>query len=138
MTVQPPEEHQNRVMLSGGVIHLQWRAPMVTEQNVMAAMARVSRISAGAAYPLLIELRGVRTVNNRAHQAVAAGRLRVTQLAIVAGSPVDWATAHFYLSKMPPGCTMKLFTSVTEALSWLDTHRAPSGGNRLKPSFDSD
>lgn len=112
-------ENQNHVMVSGGVIHLQWRAPEVTEENVTAAMASLPEVRAEAVYPLLIELCGVRTVNYRAHEAVAAGALPVTRMAIVACSPVDWATAYFYMSKVPPSCTVKLFTSLPEASSWL-------------------
>ncbi|MDQ0923391.1 hypothetical protein QF038_001899 [Pseudarthrobacter sp. W1I19] len=112
-------ENQNHVMVSGGVIHLQWRAPEVTEENVTAAMASVAQVRADAVHFLLIELCGVRTVNYRVHEAVAAGALPVTRLAIVACSPVDWATAYFYVSKVRPSGTARLFTSLSEAFAWL-------------------
>jgi hypothetical protein len=106
-------------MVSGGVIHLQWGAPEVTEENVTAAMASIAEVRADAVHPLLIELCGVRTVNRRAHEAVAAGALPVTRMAIVACSPVDWVIASFYMSKVRPSCTARLFTSLSEAFSWL-------------------
>jgi hypothetical protein len=129
MTVQQFEKNQNHVIVSGGVIHLQWRAPEVTEKNVTVAMASVTEIRAEAVHTLLIELCGVRTINHRAHEAVVAGALPVTRLAIVACSPVDWATAYFYVSKVRPSCTARLFTSLSDASSWLAIN--------LKPEEDS-
>ncbi|WP_444875989.1 DUF7793 family protein [Arthrobacter globiformis] len=119
MTRKPCQGTQNLVWLSGGVMYLRWRAGAVVEENAIAAMARVSELSLGGAYPLLVDVWGIQKVDYRARRAFAAGPWRVTRVALVAFSAVDRVAVHFYLSRHPPACPARLFESAHEALIWL-------------------
>lgn len=120
MTFRPPDDIQSRVELSDGVIVVQWRAAEPTELDAGKVVQRVVDLAAGMEYPLLFEIQGVRSVNYGVRKTFASASWPVTSVAIVAASSVDWTAANFYLARHPPACTARLFTSVPEAMKWLD------------------
>ncbi len=119
MTDQISHADSNRVRLSDAFVHVHWTAENVTEKNALTALMQIAGLNERNLYPLLIELHGVRRVNLRIEEVLARAPLPVTVLAIVASSPVDWATAYFYMSRIPAVCTGRLFASLPEAKAWL-------------------
>lgn len=122
MTDQISEPDSNCVMLTDSFVHVRWTAEEVTEKNAATVRKQIASLNEGTVYPLLIELRGVRRVKLRIEKFFAAAPLPVTALAIVASSPVDWATGYFYVSKVPSACATRLFTSLPKAEAWLKSH----------------
>lgn len=113
------QETHNEVVLHDGLIALTWFDETVLEEKARAIMARVTELSAGDNYPLLVELRGIKKVTYRAQKTFAAGPWPVTRVAIVAHSSVDQVAANFYLGRNPPACPARLFGSAHKAITWL-------------------
>lgn len=119
MTKKTSADEPNCVMLAAGFVYLRWTASEVTEKNAASVHGKIASLTGRRTYPVLIELCGVRGVKLQIEALLAAAPLPVSVLAIVASSPVDWATAYFYMSKVPARCTIRLFTSRPEAETWL-------------------
>jgi len=119
MTKKTNDDEPNCVMLADGFVYLRWTASEVTEKNAASVHGQIASLTGGRTYPLLIELGGVRRVKLQIEALLGAAPLPVSILAIAASSPVDWATAYFYVSKVPATCTIRLFTSRPEAEAWL-------------------
>lgn len=112
------------IELSGQVLHLRW-APgaTVTEKDAAVLMQRARDLSAGRNLPLLVEMTGMTWID-RAAQDAFAGTWPLSRAAIVGTSPVDAAIANFYMARHKPAHPTRFFTSVDEALAWLEADPA--------------
>lgn len=119
MTIPPQPGTHNEVVLCDGLMVLTWFDETVLVENARAVMTRISELSAGGIYPLLVELHGIQKVTYRAQKTFAAGPWPVSRVAIVAYSPVDRVAADFYLGRNPPACPARMFGSAKQAITWL-------------------
>ncbi len=125
MTARPRPVTLIHVVLSKGIMFVEWGAEEVTEENAMTVLAEVCELSAGEAYPLIFELHGIRTVSYRARKALAAGPWPATRVAIVANAIVDQTAAYFFLGRHPTPCDSRMFVSLPEAMTWVRSCSVP-------------
>jgi hypothetical protein len=126
MTV-PPHSTRNKVALYDGFLALTWLDETVTEENAREAMSRITELSAGGIYPLLVELRGIQKVTYRAQKTFAAGPWAVSHVAIVPHSSVDRVAANLYLGRYPAATPVRVFDSANQAFGWLLDPAGPGG-----------
>ena len=105
--------------LEGQMLHLQW-APgaVVTEKDARALMERARTLSAGRVLPMLVEMTGMKWIDQRAQETFARP-WPVTRAAIVGTTPVDEAIAGFFVARHKPTHSTRFFTSRDEAIAWL-------------------
>lgn len=105
--------------LSGEILCLRWTpGDVVRESDAKALMQRAAALSAGRTLPLLVELTGMKWIDQRAQEAFAS-RWPLARAAIVGASPVDEAIASFYIARHNPHHPTRFFTSKDEAMAWL-------------------
>lgn len=105
--------------LSGEILCLRWTpGDVVRESDAKALMQRAAALSAGRTLPLLVELTGMKWIDQRAQEAFAS-RWPLARAAIVGASPVDEAIASFYIARHNPPHPTRFFTSKDEAMAWL-------------------
>ncbi len=95
----------------------------VTGEDAAENIAVTTRLTGGRRFPVLVDLRSVRSqsAEARAYQA-GPEALRVTlAVALIIGSPLSRMIGNFYLGFNKPPVPTRLFTSVSEAEDWLST-----------------
>lgn len=113
------------IELSGKLLHLKWEhGDVVTERDAEAMMKRAKVLSAGRTLPLLVEMTGVAWIDQGALKAFA-GTWPLTRAAVVGTSPVDQTIADFYTGRHKPVHPTRFFTSMDEALAWLEEEHRP-------------
>lgn len=106
--------------LSGELLHLRWaHGDVVTERDAVALMQRAKELSGGRALPLLVEITGVEWIDQGALKAFA-GIWPLTRAAVVGTSPVDQTLASFYTGRHKPVHPTRYFTSMDDAMAWLE------------------
>jgi hypothetical protein len=105
--------------LSGDILCLRWTpGDVVRESDAKGLMQRAAALSAGRTLPLLVELTGMKWIDQRAQEAFAS-RWPLARAAIVGASPVDEAIAGFFIARHNPHHPTRFFTSRDEAMAWL-------------------
>ncbi|MDQ0146025.1 DUF7793 family protein [Pseudarthrobacter niigatensis] len=108
------------IELSGGLLHLKWSpGDVVTERDARTLMHRARALSGGRALPMLVEMTGLEWIDQGALKAFA-GTWPVKCAAVVGTSPVDQTLADFYMGRHKPAHPTRYFTSMDEALAWLN------------------
>lgn len=111
---------QGAVELCGGVLYLRWaRGAPVTESDARAVMAEVSALCSGRPRPMLVDMDWMEGLQHKARNVFAAA-WPLTRIAIVGSSPVDEVIVTLYLARHPPVCPTGFFTSVPDAMTWLE------------------
>lgn len=110
------------IELAGQILHLKW-APgaVVKESDAKALMKRATALSAGRVLPLLVEMAGMKWIDQRAQEAFAVP-WPLAKAALVGASPVDKAIADFYMARHKPAHPTRFFTSTDEAMKWLTSN----------------
>lgn len=76
--------------------------------------------SKGKSYPLLIDMRGIKSVTKDARTYLASiGATLVTAGALITGSPLNRTIGNIFLTIDKPPVPTKLFTSEQKARQWL-------------------
>ena len=74
----------------------------------------------GASYPLLIDMRGIKSTTKKARQYMATiGATLVTAGALITGSSLNRMLGNVFLSIDKPQVPTRLFTNETSARQWL-------------------
>jgi len=108
------------IELSGDLLHLKWGpGDVVTERDAVALMERARELSGGRVLPLLVEMTGLEWIDQGALKAFA-GTWPVARAAVVGTSPVDQTLASFYTGRHKPVHPTRYFTSMDEAMAWLE------------------
>ncbi len=95
----------------------------VTGDDARENIAVTARLTGGRRFPVLVDLRKVRSQSAEA-RAFQAGpeALQVTAaVALIIDSPLSRMIGNFYLGFNKPPVPTRLFTSVEEAEGWLST-----------------
>ena len=84
-------------------------------------MAATVKLSAGKRYPILVDLRPIKSIDRDAREYYARGDQTevVTAVALLIGSPISRVIGNFILALNTPRIPAKIFTSEAEALDWL-------------------
>jgi len=78
------------------------------------------RFSKGVSYPLLVSLKGVRSVNKEARDYLAEEGSRLIKAgALIISSPLTRILGNIFLSINKPSSPARLFTDEAEAITWL-------------------
>ncbi len=95
----------------------------VTGDDAAENIAVTTRLTGGRRFPVLVDLRAVRSQSADARAYLAGPEaLRVTlAVALIIGSPLSRMIGNFYLGFNKPPVPTRLFTSVSEAEGWLST-----------------
>jgi len=74
----------------------------------------------GQSYPLLIDMRGIKSTTRQARQHMATiGATLVKGAALITGSPINRTLGNIFLKIDKPAVPIKLFTSEESARLWL-------------------
>jgi hypothetical protein len=87
-------------------------------------------MTSGHARPFLMDISRVRSLSRDARNYFARSapaREVFSCVALVVGSPLSRAVGHFFIGLNKPEMPTRLFTSETEALTWLRSHDGPRG-----------
>lgn len=104
--------------LGDGFLRLRWRAGEAVGVNeAQAALEAIDALGLGASHPMLIHVQGVNF--SRAARRVFPSPSRVSRIALLGSSPVDYVIALFVLRVIPLPFPIRYFTSSQEAIMWL-------------------
>lgn len=81
-------------------------------------------IQKGISYPVICDIRGLKNVDKTARDYLAKeGSSLVTAVALIMDSPAYQFMANFYLKVSKPNVPTKMFTTMTEALGFVDKYK---------------
>lgn len=102
-----------------GILHLIW-APgsYVQEEDAVAAVTTMNRISADQNRPLLVDMRNAGNTSSGARDVFALPHA-ASRVALLGESPVDQVIASFFTRVHRPQRPTRYFTSEAKALIWL-------------------
>lgn len=94
---------------------------VVTEEDVREHFSACSRISNGRSIPVLVDVRDVKQVEQKAREYFAGEEhISLTKAAaIIVRLPVDSLMGNLFMGLNKPSFPVKLFTSQAKALKWL-------------------
>ena len=101
------------------------RPAEVTVDDAKLFVRRASDWYAGKRHPILIDLQGIRSITREARAYYAGPETaRVSSAcALVVTSPMARVVGNFFMGLNKPLMPTRLFSSETEALSWLQGFR---------------
>jgi hypothetical protein len=77
--------------------------------------------SQGKSYPLLVDMRGIKSVTPEARKYMASiGAILVKAGALITGSPLNRTIGNIFLAIDRPPVPLKLFTDEQKARQWLE------------------
>ncbi|MFB8372009.1 STAS/SEC14 domain-containing protein [Pseudarthrobacter sp. NPDC055928] len=102
-----------------GIIHLVWKPGIILDGvDVHAAMARLTEITDGSEYPMLVDMGRTKAVTRQARDVFKIPSA-ASRIALLGSSPVDRVIANFTIERQALPCPTRFFTSRDEALGWL-------------------
>ncbi|TSE15746.1 STAS/SEC14 domain-containing protein [Arthrobacter sp. KBS0703] len=108
--------------LTDGFLRLRWRAgETIGPDEAHAALGAIDALGQGASLPMLIHVQGVNF--SRAARRIFPSPSRVSRIALLGSSPVDYVIALFVLRMIPLPFPIRYFTSSQEAITWLRRDR---------------
>jgi hypothetical protein len=93
----------------------------VNLQDVQASVRAVSELCGGKRCPVLVDMRGLVSMDREARLYLAGEETAKVEsaAALVIASPLSRAIGNFFLGLNKPLIPTRLFTSEAEALAWL-------------------
>jgi hypothetical protein len=90
-------------------------------EDAKANTAAVIEISKGENFPILVDLREIKSITKEAreHFSMKGRKPHVTAIAMLINSPVSKIVGNFFLSLNHPIVPTRLFTSEQEAIYWM-------------------
>lgn len=85
----------------------------------------ITELYAGEAYPLLVDIREVKSASREARRFFAGPKTRTTTraVALLVSSPISQLIGAFFSRIQKPRFPVRLFTSESDALDWLKGFR---------------
>jgi hypothetical protein len=126
---EPVELHVARVWLDeDGIVHALLRSPDdYSVEHAKEHIATYGKLGAGAALPVLVDIRGMTKLpprEVRQYYASARGTRHTAAAAVLVESDLSRVMANFFFRFHNPSHPIKLFTDEDEALAWL-RHYSP-------------
>lgn len=89
---------------------------------------RVISISGGSNYPILVDLREIKSISKEArdHFSMRGRKPNVTAIAILVGSPLSEIIGNFFLGLNRPTVPTRLFASEADGIGWMK-HNTETG-----------
>lgn len=121
--------------MSGSVFRVYWdaaaRVAAVEWQSKTAcslaeaesATTQVRALADGAMLPLLVDMRGMTSMDRPAREHFLNDRGSVSAVALIAESAVNKMIANFFIGLRRMPVPIRLFTDRDAAISWLDENR---------------
>lgn len=110
---------------SDGIIYIKFidKLDMTLEKAKSSVEARLS-LCEGLDHPVLIDMRGIRSVTREAREYFANEGTRLIKAgALIVGSPLNRTLGNIFLWINKPKVQTRLFTNENEALKWLIQYR---------------
>lgn len=123
----PPDARQTRTCLlwkSGSIIVGQFLSGAeVTQPDAVENVGVTGQLTQGRRWPVLVDLRAVRSQSAEARAYLAGDEANRVSLAValLIRSPLSRVVGNFYLGFNRPAVPTRLFTSPGEAAAWLST-----------------
>ncbi|HET6990441.1 MAG TPA: hypothetical protein VFJ43_03915 [Bacteroidia bacterium] len=78
-------------------------------------------ISGGANYPILVDIREIKSVSKEArdHFSMRGRKPNVTAIAMLVNSPLSRIIGNFFLGLNKPTVPTQMFNSETDAIAWM-------------------
>ena len=78
-------------------------------------------ISGGANYPIFVDIREIKSISKEArdHFSMRGRKPNVTAIAMLVSSPLSRIIGNFFLGLNKPVVPTRMFTSETEAITWM-------------------
>jgi hypothetical protein len=82
---------------------------------------KVIEISGGSNYPILVDLRQIKSISKEArdHFSMRGRKPNVTAIAMLVSSPLSRIIGNFFLGLNRPGVPTRMFTSEAEGITWM-------------------
>jgi hypothetical protein len=90
-------------------------------QDAKENTAKVIEVSKGANYPILVNLKEIKSISKEArdHFSMRGRKPNVTAIAMLVASPLSRIIGNFFLGLNRPTVPTRLFTSDDEAIQWM-------------------
>ena len=90
-------------------------------QDAKENTARVIEVSGGSNYPILVDLREIKSISKEArdHFSMRGRKPNVTAIAMVVSSPLSRIIGNFFLGLNRPTVPTRMFTAESEAILWM-------------------
>ena len=105
-----------------GFIHTRVEAGAEIQlQDARGNTETVIKISGGANYPIIVDLREIKSISKdaRDHFAMRNRKPNVTAIAMLVSSPVSSVIGNFFLGLNKPIVPTRMFTVEQEAIQWM-------------------
>jgi hypothetical protein len=90
-------------------------------QDAKDNTAKVIEVSGGSNYPILVDLREIKSISKEArdHFSMRGRKPNVTAIAMLVSSPLSRIIGNFFLGLNKPTVPTRLFTSEEEGILWM-------------------
>lgn len=90
-------------------------------QDAKENTAAVVKISGGSCFPLLVDMREIKSISKEArdHFSMRGRKPQVTAIAMLVKSPIGPVIGNFFIGFSRPVVPTRLFNSEKKALAWL-------------------
>ncbi|WP_052665176.1 STAS/SEC14 domain-containing protein [Nitriliruptor alkaliphilus] len=90
----------------------------VNAQDAHEVVEAIATLAGGEPTPVLVDLRGTRTVSREARRIFRESRAP-SKLAMYVGSPLSRTIANFFIGVARPDVPARVFTDLDDAQGWL-------------------
>jgi hypothetical protein len=105
-----------------GFVHTLVRAGSEIQlEDAKENTAAVIRVSGGSNYPILVDLRKIKSISKEArdHFSMRGRKPNVTAIAMLVSSPLSRIIGNFFLGLNRPTVPTRMFTSESEGILWM-------------------
>lgn len=105
-----------------GFVHTHVRAGSEIQlEDAKENTAMVIAVSGGANYPILVDLRKIKSISKEArdHFSMRGRKPNVTAIAMLVSSPLSRIIGNFFLGLNKPTVPTRMFTSEEEGIAWM-------------------
>lgn len=123
-TEKPIEIPTAKMWREEGIVFVKFidKLDMTLEKAQEGVRTRL-KLSGGISYPVLIDMRGIKSVTREAREYLAdEGAKLIKAGALIVGSPLNRTLGNIFLWVNKPKVPTRLFTDEKEALKWLEQY----------------
>jgi len=90
--------------------------------DAQSATSQVDNLAAGGRVPVLVDMRGMTTLERSAREHFINDNSSAVAVALLAGSAVNRMIANFFIGLKRFAIPIRIFTDRDDALAWLREH----------------